>query len=94
MRLGTWPTKSLALVDDDDDGDPVPVELSSKVPDFAAEAPTAAAAAAAVLGLRCCGFSVAGDLGDLVAVTADEREAMEGKASFSGSIPGVLLVEP
>ena len=56
------------------------------------EAPTAAAAAA--LGLRCCGCRVAGDLGDLVAVTADERDDMEGNTSLSGRIPGVVLVEP
>ena len=113
IRLGTWPTKSLALVDGDD---PVAVELSSEVPDLAAafaavereegvgadscisgitmvgEAPIAAAAAA--LGLRCCGCRVAGDLGDLVAVTADERDDMEGNTSLSGRIPGVVLVEP
>ena len=102
IRLGTWPTKSLALVDDD----PVSVELSSKVPDLAAAAVAreddlgadscisgitlvGAATAAGAAVLRCCGCSVAGDLGDLAAVMADEREDMDGMASFSGKMPGV-----
>ena len=105
IRLGTWPTKSLALVDDD----PVSVELSIKVPDLAAAAVAreddlgadscisgiilvGAATAAGAAVLRCCGCSVAGDLGDLgdlAAVMADEREDMDGMASFSGKMPGV-----
>lgn len=92
------------------DGDPAADEISSKAPGLAAAAaamakeeevgPDSCISGIAVFGaavaavLRCCGCRVAGDLGDLAAVTEDERDDMDGMTSFSGRMLGVLLVEP